>query len=136
MATPRGKFIWYDVMTSDTKAAAQFYSDVIGWKPQEHPMADGGIYTIFSTGPAMVAGLMAIPEPMRTQGARPCWSGYVAVDDVDADATRVKAAGGAIQREPDDIPNVGRFAIVSDPAARCSYSSSPTRKRNRSRWRR
>ena len=39
MATPRGKFIWYDVMTTDTRAAAAFYSDVIGWSAQEHQTA-------------------------------------------------------------------------------------------------
>jgi predicted enzyme related to lactoylglutathione lyase len=115
MATPRGKFIWYDVMTTDTSAAAAFYSDVIGWSAQEHQMAGGGAYTVFSQGPVMVAGLMAIPEPMRQQGVPPCWSGYVAADDVDADAGRVEAAGGAIRRSPADIPNVGRFAVVSDP---------------------
>ena len=115
MATPRGKFIWYDVMTTDTKAAAKFYSDVIGWSAQEHPMADGGTYTTFSKGPTMVAGLMAISEPMRAEGVPPCWSGYVSTDDVDADARRVEAAGGAIKRPPTDIPNVGRFAVVSDP---------------------
>ena len=113
--TRRGKFIWYDVMTSDTKGAMDFYRDVIGWTAQEHPMADGGTYTIFSTGLDMVAGLMAIPGPMRSKGATPCWSGYVAVDDVDGDAQRVRAAGGRIQREPEDIPNVGRFAVASDP---------------------
>jgi len=115
MPAPRGSFIWYDVMTSDPKAAASFYSDVIGWNAQEHAMPDNRFYTVFSKGPAMVAGLMAIPEELRAQGARPCWSGYVAVDDVDGDAARVKAAGGAIQREPEDIPDVGRFAVASDP---------------------
>ena len=115
MPAPRGQFIWYDVMTTDTKAAAKFYGDVIGWSTQEHPIADGGVYTIFSKGPAMVAGLMAIPEPMRAQGVPPCWSGYISTDDVDAEAARVKAAGGAVQREPADIPNVGRFAVVTDP---------------------
>ena len=115
MPAPQGTFIWYDVMTTDTKAAAKFYGDVIGWGTQEHPMQDGGTYTILSKGPTMVAGLMAIPEPMRAQGVPPCWSGYVWVDDVDAEAQRVKAAGGAIRREPADIPGVGRFAVVSDP---------------------
>jgi uncharacterized protein len=115
MPAPRGKFIWYDVMASDPEAAASFYSHVIGWEAQEHSMPDNRSYTVFSKGPAMVAGLMAIPEPMRAQGARPCWSGYVAVDDVDGDAMRVKAEGGAIRREPEDIPNVGRFAVASDP---------------------
>ena len=133
MTTPRGKFIWYDVMTTDTKAAAKFYSDVIGWKAQEHPMADGGSYTIFSSGPAMVAGLMAIPEPMCAEGVPPCWSGYIGVDDVDADAKRVKAAGGGIKRPLTE----SRTSAVSPSspilAARCSCSSSRTPRRSRSR---
>ena len=60
-------------------------------------------------------GLMAIPETMCAGGAKPCWSGYVSVDDVDGDAARVIAAGGAIARGPEDIPNVGRFAVATDP---------------------
>ena len=115
MPTPRGKFIWYDVMTSDTKAATAFYSHVIGWDAQEHTLEDNRTYTVFSKGPAMVAGLMAIPEALSAEGATPRWSGYVATDDVDADAARVWEAGGAIKRAPEDIPNVGRFAVASDP---------------------
>ena len=115
MATPRGKFIWYDVMTPDPKAATKFYSDVIGWTAQEHPMADGSTYTVFSKGSTMVAGLMALPEALRAEGVPPCWSGYIASDDVDADAPRIAAAGGSIRRPPTDIPNVGRFAVAADP---------------------
>src|SRR5215469_5573801 len=90
MSAPRGKFIWYDVMTSDTKAATAFYSHVIGWDAQEHAMPDNRTYTVFSKGPAMVAGLMAIPDALRADGARPCWSGYVASDAVATDP------GGAV----------------------------------------
>ena len=115
MSASRGTFIWYDVMTSDTKAATAFYSDVIGWDAQDHAMPDNRTYTVFSKGPAMVAGLMAIPDELCVEGARPCWSGYVASDDVDTDAKRVVRAGGAITREPADIPNVGRFACATDP---------------------
>jgi predicted enzyme related to lactoylglutathione lyase len=115
MPAPRGKFIWYDVMTSDTKAATEFYRHVIGWNAQEHAMPDNRSYTVFSKGPAMVAGLMAIPEELRAAGARPCWSGYVASDNVDADAARVMTEGGAITRAPADIPDVGRFAVATDP---------------------
>ena len=67
MPASRGKFIWYDVMTTDTKAAAKFYCDVIGWSAQEHPMVDRGTYTVFSKGAVMVAGLMAIPDPVRAE---------------------------------------------------------------------
>jgi predicted enzyme related to lactoylglutathione lyase len=55
MPAPRGTFIWYDVMTSDTKAAASFYSEVIGWEAQEHAMPGNATYTVFSKGPVMVA---------------------------------------------------------------------------------
>jgi predicted enzyme related to lactoylglutathione lyase len=34
----------------------------------------------------------------------------LALDDVDVYAERVKAAGGAIQRAPDDIPGAGPTA--------------------------
>ncbi|HUP00208.1 MAG TPA: VOC family protein, partial [Gemmatimonadota bacterium] len=27
----RGKFVWYELMTTDTEAAKAFYSDVVGW---------------------------------------------------------------------------------------------------------
>jgi uncharacterized protein len=115
MPAPRGKFIWYDVMTSDTKAAAAFYTGVIGWEAQEHAMPDNGSYTVFRKGQRMVAGLMALPGELCAEGVRPCWSGYIASDDVDADAARVLTAGGAIRRAPQDIPNVGRFAVAADP---------------------
>ena len=41
--------------------------------------------------------------------------GYISVDNVDAYARKVIAAGRAIFRDPADIPNVGRFAVVGDP---------------------
>jgi uncharacterized protein len=115
MPAPRGKFIWYDVMTNDTKSARDFYKAVVGWNAAEFPMADGSNYTVFSQGQIMVGGLMAIPADAAAMGAKPCWSGYIAVDDVDADAKRIAAAGGKIMRPPTDIPNVGRFAVATDP---------------------
>jgi predicted enzyme related to lactoylglutathione lyase len=115
MPSSRGKFVWYDVMTTDTKAATDFYSHVVGWTAQEFPMGEGRNYTVFSQGAVMVCGLMALPPEAAQMGVPPCWSGYLAVDDVDADAKRVEALGGKIQRPPEDIPNVGRFAVVADP---------------------
>lgn len=114
MSTLPSKFVWYDVMTTDTRAAEAFYKSVIGWDARDSGMADQS-YTIFSMGPAMVAGLMPIPEEARAMGARPCWMGYVGVDDVDACAERLKAAGGTVHRPPADIPGVGRFCVVADP---------------------
>src|ERR1700704_5782291 len=114
MSTTQGKFVWYDLMTSDSKAAESFYRSVIGWDAKDSGMTDRS-YTLFSAGPMMVGGMMPISEEARAMGARPAWNGYVLVDDVDVYAERVKAAGGAIHRAPEDIPGVGRFSVAADP---------------------
>jgi predicted enzyme related to lactoylglutathione lyase len=114
MTTQQGKFVWYDVMTSDSKAAESFYRSVIGWDAKDSGMPNGA-YTLLSVGSTMVGGLMPIPPDAGAHGAKPCWSGYIGVDDVDATAARVTAAGGAIHKAPQDIPGVGRFAVAADP---------------------
>ena len=97
MTATQGKFVWYDLMTSDSKGAEEFYTRVIGWTAKDSGMSDRA-YTLLSAGPVMVGGLMPIPDEAGAMGVPPHWSGYIAVDDVDAYAERVKAAGGAIHR--------------------------------------
>ena len=107
-------FFWYDVMTTDTKAAEAFYRAVMGWTTADSGMP-GQAYTLLSVGPTMIGGLMAIPEDARKMGVQPTWMGYIGVDDVDDYAKRVAAAGGTVHKPPQDIPGVGRFAVVADP---------------------
>jgi predicted enzyme related to lactoylglutathione lyase len=58
---------------------------------------------------------MAIPAEAKDCGMRPWWGGYVGSADVDADAERLAQAGGKVMRAPEDIPGVGRFAVMADP---------------------
>jgi hypothetical protein len=109
-----GEFVWYDLMTTDPKAAESFYTKVIGWTARDSGMP-GEAYTLLSAGDTLVGGLMAIPAEARAAGAKPGWMGYISVDDVDAYAKRVTAAGGTVHRAPGDIPGIGRFAVVADP---------------------
>ncbi|HLH87144.1 MAG TPA: VOC family protein [Xanthobacteraceae bacterium] len=116
MPNSYGSFVWYELMTSDPKAAEAFYRDVVGWEAQAAPMGVPGMeYTLLMAGPTRVAGLMAIPAEAAAMGARPGWIGYVGVESVDAAAAKVRDLGGAIYKEPTDIPGVGRFAVVADP---------------------
>ena len=57
---------------------------------------------------------MYLPEEGRRLGATPRWVGYVAVDDMDATATRIRLRGGAVLLPPTDS-NVGRVSVVADP---------------------
>ena len=108
MFTPKGKFGWYELMTSDTKAAGKFYSDVVGWTTAEVSAADGSSYTTFNIGSAGIAGMLHIP-------GHTAWVGYIAVDDVDAHIEKIVEAGGKLLRPAVDVPGMLRFAVMSDP---------------------
>ena len=127
MALKQGDFVWHELVTSDVSAAADFYTKVLGWS-----VADSGLpgttYMVCSAGATPVAGLMPIPETAAPAGMKPKWFGYVGVADVDVKAEDLKAAGGAVQHGPADIPGVGRFAVVADPQGGCFHlfkSDSP-----------
>jgi len=113
MPMPAGTFIWYDLMTGDTAAAEAFYKSVIGWDAKHFggPMD----YTLLSMAGHDVGGLMPLSAEVKAMGVPPCWTGYIGVPDVDAYTKRVVEAGGAVHREPSDIPGVGRFSVVADP---------------------
>jgi predicted enzyme related to lactoylglutathione lyase len=109
-----GQFFWYDIMTTDTQSAARFYGHVVGWGIQKAD-ADDKEYSIFTVNGQGVAGLMPIPEDAASHGAAPAWMGYVAVDDVDAAAEKLKREGGTVHKGPITVPGIIRFAVVSDP---------------------
>lgn len=111
-----GDFVWYELRTTDSKAAEDFYTHVVGWNAL--PFGDPGSgmpYTILNAGSSGVAGLMQLTPEMQADGMTPSWAGFVGVDDVDAYVRRIEEAGGKLQAPPQDIPNVGRFAAMLDP---------------------
>jgi uncharacterized protein len=112
MSGTQGRFVWYELMTTDTAAAKAFYGKVVGWGAQDVPAM---AYTLFTAGDRPVSGLMDQPEDARRMGAPPSWIGYVSVDDVDATTDKVKSLGGSVYVPPKDIPDVGRFSVVADP---------------------
>lgn len=114
MSGMHGAFVWHELMTTDIIAAGKFYAAVVGWTVQKGTVP-GMEYAEFKAGERMVAGMMTLPEEAKAMGAPPMWTGYVAVDDVDAATRKVAALGGRIYRPAHDIPNVGRFSVVADP---------------------
>lgn len=113
----RGRFLWYDLMTTDEGAARDFYGAVAGWSHEEW---DAGIegeppYTMFVAPDGPMGGVMELPEEARTQGAPPHWLAYIGTDDVDATTARARELGATVHVEPMDIPTVGRFSVLQDP---------------------
>jgi len=110
--TNTGRFVWHDLMTTDTKGAIAFYSDVVGWKTQ---LWESGGYTMLVTAQGPMGGVNPLPEPARKAGAPSHWMAHVSVADVDATAARAEKGGATVHVPPTDIPKIGRFAVFADP---------------------
>ena len=106
-----GAFSWNELLTSDTDGAKAFYSKLFNWEYQD--VNDEMQYSMAKVDGVEVSGLM--PTPPEAKGMPPMWGAYVTVDDVDSSAKQAEALGGNILMEPRDIPEVGRFCVISDP---------------------
>ncbi len=113
MAVKAG-FVWYELMTSgDVHAAAKFYGDVVGWDVKDSN-TPGMTYLIFGKDGKEVGGMMSW-QAMGMKDTPTTWKAHIYTPNVDAEVEAVKRDGGTIFRSPQDIPNVGRFAVVGDP---------------------
>jgi uncharacterized protein len=108
-----GHFAWYELVTTDVKAATAFYTSVIGWGAQDVSLPDR-TYILLSAGQSLISGLFELPESARAAGGKPHWLGYVRVKDVDATADRINRLGGIVQIPPTDIPGISRFSVFTD----------------------
>jgi len=109
---------WNELATTDTARAKEFYSGLFGWRENTQNM--GGMdYTVFDGSTGMVGGMYGITEQM--QGMPPCWLPYFVVEDADAAAEKARSLGATVMVGPDDIPTVGRFAMIRDPQGAMFY---------------
>jgi predicted enzyme related to lactoylglutathione lyase len=123
-----GDFSWCELLTYDVDGAKKFYTELLGWKIEDHPTGEcTGTYTILRTNGRPVGGLMKMPSVVPA-GTPPHWGTYVTVDDVDAVAARVQELGGKILVPPSNSPDA-RFCIFQDPQGAVlsiiSYSKKP-----------
>lgn len=108
---PQGVPSWIDTVAEDLDEAKRFYAGLFDWTftdamPAEAP----GNYLIATIGGKDVAAIGS-PE----EGERPGWRTYIAVDDADASAKTVEAAGGTITVDPVDAGPGGRLVGCIDP---------------------
>jgi uncharacterized protein len=109
-----GRFVWYELTTTDLAAATAFYTKVMGWGAWDASVP-GKPYILFGDGKSAISGLVRLAEDARQMGAQPIWVGYVGVDDVDATADRITRLGGAVHVPPTDASDISRFSIFTDP---------------------
>jgi hypothetical protein len=108
-----GALCWNELGTNDTQKAGDFYSTLFGWALETFP--GPAEYTIFKNGDQGVAGMYQITPEMGS--IPPHWLAYFAVSDCDATVQKATQLGGGVMKPAEDIPGVGRFAILRDPAS-------------------
>ena len=127
MTKLQGSFIWYELMTTDALGAKAFYDAVAGWDIDAASASPTMDYRMIKRQDGqMTGGVFTLNDEMLGHGAKPCWLGYIGVDDCDAAAKAVEAAGGKVTMPPMDVPMAGRIAMVSDCCGAPYYIMTPT----------
>jgi predicted enzyme related to lactoylglutathione lyase len=120
MANHHGDFIWYELLTSDSKSAEAFYGPLLGWR-----FHGGDDYREIEASEGDIGGMLQLTPEMTSGGARPAWLGYILVDDVDQMVESVGQGGGTVLMPARTMAGVGRFALVADPQGAAFYVMKP-----------
>jgi predicted enzyme related to lactoylglutathione lyase len=103
---------WNELMTTDTTKDKEFYTKVFGWGADTQNFGDFE-YTMFKNGERGAGGMLQITPEMGPIPSN--WLVYFAVDDCDAKVKKAAELGATVMKPADDIPGIGRFAILIDP---------------------
>ena len=116
-----GTFCWAELATTDGPGAKKFYSELFGWETADMPIGEGMVYTMLSLGGKTVGALYDKGEAMKDVPTH--WASYISVTSADEITAKAKSLGATIIREPFDVFDVGRMAVITDPtgAAFCIW---------------
>ncbi len=123
-ATLLGRPLWFELMTTDPKAAEAFYDKVLGWTSRPFEESPQPYTTFQRSGDVGVAGLLALPEGMR---APPFWAMYIGAPDLEKAVAHVVRLGGKTTSPVIDVPTVGLMQMVQDPQGAAFYIYQPER---------
>jgi uncharacterized protein len=104
---------WVDVTSTELERSVAFYAALFGWEAETSPQPEAGGYTMFRLRGKYVAA--ASPPPPGSPAAS-YWTTYLASDDVNVTAGKVREAGGTVLMEPFDVFEAGRMTVAQDPA--------------------
>ncbi|HXW08678.1 MAG TPA: VOC family protein [Vicinamibacterales bacterium] len=123
VSTLLGRPLWYELMTTDMKAAEGFYKTVVGWTSAPFEGSPQP-YSMFSrSGNVPVAGVLTQPTDVK---APPFWAMYVGVPKLEEAAAHITRLGGGECSPVIQIPTVGRMQMMKDPQGAAFYIYEPS----------
>jgi uncharacterized protein len=108
-----GAVTWNELHTHDVDGAKAFLNAVFGWEPNDQDFG-GMTYTVLMLGENGIGGMMPMADDVPAE-VPAFWLTVFEAADVDAAVARIRELGGSVMSQPSDIPDIGRFAVASDP---------------------
>ena len=112
MTDVRGQILWYELLTTNMKAAEDFYTKVVGWTTASFEGSPEPYDMFMRNGQAPVGGVMTIPDGMNFP---PHWEMYVGVPKLEDAVAHIERLGGSVLGPPVDVPTIGRMRTMMDP---------------------
>ncbi|HET8622345.1 MAG TPA: VOC family protein [Gemmatimonadales bacterium] len=123
-AITRGRFVWHELLTSDPKAALNFYTRIVGWQAQ--PGQNDPSHTILKADSGAVGAVRSLPPEAKQMGAPPHWLSYIETPDLDATVERAAKLGARSIKPVFDLPGRGRLAVLADPQGAVFAAFTPS----------
>ncbi len=119
-----GMFCWDELSSKDPAASMAYYAETFGWTYEDKDMGEMGTYHLVRCADgADAGGIMKTPCDEQPHA----WLAYVGVESIDACHAKATELGANTIVPPQDIPGIGRFSVMFDPAgaAFAVYRSAP-----------
>ncbi len=104
-----------EIPAANLQAAGDFYAQVFGWKVEVDSVYN---YAMFASEGGPGGGFVSTevaPDGGMMQYKVDSLLVYLGSDDIEADLARIEAHGGKTVLPKTEIPQVGWFAIFTDP---------------------
>ena len=108
-----GTLGWFELLTSDTDAAAKFYAGLLGWTRESGSANAMNDYNEFKKDGESVAGMMQIQPEWGEVPSN--WGIYFVVEDADGTMKQAQEMGAKPMMGPIDVAGVGRIYPLQDP---------------------
>ncbi|MBU1095345.1 MAG: VOC family protein [Bacteroidetes bacterium] len=110
-----GSIGWMDLTVPNAEEVKDFYSKVIGWKPQNVSMGDYNDYNM--TSPETGEPTAGVCNKRGVNASLPSvWMLYFIVENMDNSIQHVEKEGGKIIVKPKNMGGQGLYAVIEDPA--------------------
>lgn len=113
-----GRIIWHDLLTTTPAESRKFYGELFGWEFERPPSSIGfggdDSYMLIRHEGKLIGGMLDA-NILDQQDNVSQWISVMSVNDINAAAERVTAAGGEILTAPTDVGSRGWMAVAAGP---------------------